>query len=835
MDIIHIQPYHYVHIKNKIENTYYLLEGPKTYVLQSHEELIKNPTPMIRLIPNTFIRISNPVFIKDGIVVNEDKFNQAKLHFGDEEIRTYESHPDPFALYPGEVQSSEITTAKILSTTEAMRMTALRNFYDEISKIHRTAGDEWVMKGPCVYIDRVEVYVVEIFNATIIGPNTALKIKAVRDFVDSTNTRRISGESWLVRELGPYVPSAEEVIETTVKAIILSNTVALKLLAVSSFIDVYGKKRNAGEEWVITNEQTSTHIPDVHEVVQSKLNKIILNRWQYCVVHDPIDSEGKNQFGKRQLRRGEDSFFLQPGEYLKDGKIFENSILDEDSALLLLAREQYTDEYGTHNPGERWMVYGPRNYVPDIEVEVLELRRSLPLDDSEGIYVRDIHTGEVKMVSGRTYLLGAHEELWDKNLPEDVERLLQSEGAFEVNKPKAPLQLREKHKVITFKIPHNSVLQIFDYKEKKNHIEFGPSLIKLGPYEQFTVLSLSGGVPKEENRVKSLILRLGPDFFSDSVEVETSDHARLQLRLTYSWKFEFDKTDSNAISQLFTVKDFVGDCVKSIASRIRGIVSSVTFDSFHKDSSNIVQHGVFGKDSNNKLKKPLPFRANNLIITNVDIQSQEPVDKKTREILNKSMILSMQTNLSIQESEADHREQLATQEANGKVERKKIEDQTDSEEKKLDLLKLKAENYQIDTTGLAESEAKAKCSELEIRSESDLEKTKNEFEAEKMRRTAELDDLRKFYAEEIKHLQRMSDLDIEKADKMANSSIEKIQIMVEAIGKKTLVELARAGPESQANILKGLGVKSLLVTDGKNPINLFNTANGLIGTLPQNK
>jgi len=56
--------------------------------------------------------------------------------------------------------------------------------------------------------------------------------------------------------------------------------------------------------------------------------------------------------------------------------------------------------------------------------------------------------------------------------------------------------------------------------------------------------------------------------------------------------------------------------------------------------------------------------------------------------------------------------------------------------------------------------------------------------------------------------------------------------MVKAVGKETLVELAKAGPQAQAKILGSLGIKSLLVTDGKNPINLFNTANGLVGPMP---
>ena len=38
-----------------------------------------------------------------------------------------------------------------------------------------------------------------------------------------------------------------------------------------------------------------------------------------------------------------------------------------------------------------------------------------------------------------------------------------------------------------------------------------------------------------------------------------------------------------------------------------------------------------------------------------------------------------------------------------------------------------------------------------------------------------------------------------------------------------------AGPETQAKLLQGLGLKGFVVTDGNSPINLFNTANGMVG------
>jgi len=53
------------------------------------------------------------------------------------------------------------------------------------------------------------------------------------------------------------------------------------------------------------------------------------------------------------------------------------------------------------------------------------LRRSIPLDTNEGIYVRDNVTGEIRAVMGPcSYMLTAHEVLYEKELPELVETLL---------------------------------------------------------------------------------------------------------------------------------------------------------------------------------------------------------------------------------------------------------------------------------------------------------------------------------------------------------------------------------------------------------------------------
>jgi len=53
--------------------------------------------------------------------------------------------------------------------------------------------------------------------------------------------------------------------------------------------------------------------------------------------------------------------------------------------------------------------------------------------------------------------------------------------------------------------------------------------------------------------------------------------------------------------------------------------------------------------------------------------------------------------------------------------------------------------------------------------------------------------------------------------------------MIKTIGQSTIIALSKAGPEHQVELLKGLGLTGFIMTDGNNPINLFNSASGLIG------
>lgn len=158
---------------------------------------------MIQVPPRCYVEITNPVLRKDGEVVF-DKSQQAKLCFGDKEIRT--SQADPFPLYPGEVLSKDVTPLTVVPADSALRLRVERDFTDDDGS--HVAGDELLFRGPGTYMPSVNMVsrcargfsvikpasqltscfssllkktVVEKVAATIVGFNQAIRVRARRD------------------------------------------------------------------------------------------------------------------------------------------------------------------------------------------------------------------------------------------------------------------------------------------------------------------------------------------------------------------------------------------------------------------------------------------------------------------------------------------------------------------------------------------------------------------------------------------------------------------------------------------------------------------------------
>ncbi|XP_064599755.1 major vault protein-like [Liolophura sinensis] len=842
--VIRISPFEFVHVLDLNSNVTRLEKGPQSLVLQTNERLTAGPLPLVVVPPGQYCVVKDPM-------KNYIHGKTCDLRLGELEIKF---HGVPFALYPGEnlvgvtldpqskprpdLYSKAIKALPVIKPNHGLRLRARFDHLDE--EVPRCAGDIWQLEGPLTYYPTPQAEILSHVPPVVILTGQSLKLRALQDCCDSHGNPRVTGEEWIVRRVGAYLPGVYEEVVAVEKATVLTDETALHLRATQTLTDSLNHVRIAGDEWLITNKNTEVYYPQIGVEVICHVQRTVLSRGQYCVVLDPIDKKGRPQLGKRELRKGLATFFLHPGERLLSG--VENChLLSENEAVVVQALDAITDTSEDvkidREPGDRWMIRGPCEYIPPIEVNIIDKREKIPLSENEGVYVRDVQTGAVRAVHGPdSYMLTEFEELWEKPLSDLVEQLLRQGGGigsedirkvayFEQSIDPGILQGRNKSRVVTYRCPGNTAVQVYNYQQKSARVVFGPELVILGPHENFSVLSLSAGKPKKPNALKSICLMLGPDFISDIIEVETSDHARLRLQIAFNNHFEFTRGKKESELAIFAIPDFIGFACRQIGSCIRASVAQVTFDEFHRHSSDIIHSAVFG----NPPKPQLRFDVNNMVVTSIDIQSIEPVDLKMRDSLMKSVQMAIEIATNSIEAAATHEAKRMEQAARGKLERQKLANEKEAEKARITLCELRAVTSAVESTGQAKAEAQAEAEKTRIECTSEIEAAKLKAQAEEIQHYSQLEIQDLTRSSELSYRKEMNDLEVEKCRELSCIEVKKFSDIVDTLGADTISAIATSGPEMEVQMLKSLGLESVLLTDGNSPINLFNTAQGLLG------
>jgi major vault protein len=158
-----------------------------------------------------------------------------------------------------------------------------------------------------------------------------------------------------------------------------------------------------------------------------------------------------------------------------------------------------------------------------------------------------------------------------------------------------------------------------------------------------------------------------------------------------------------------------------------------------------------------------------------------------------------------------------------------IKSQIIAQKERIKLIELQTKSMSVESSGKAVAEAKAIAERIKIKGEAEESKSKLQVEARKVTELSELDMLKKKNATEIEKLTAMNNLEITTKQKLADIEVSKFENMMDALGKDTIVAMAKSGPETQSKLLKGLGLQGFMVVDGKNPINLMGIAQGMIG------
>lgn len=622
---------------------------------------------------------------------------------------------------------------------------------------------------------------------------------------------------------------------------------ALRLRALTSFTDERApgspRLREAGDEWLVRGP--GRYVPSEAVEVVSAEKARVLKETEYCVVLNPVDrATGKIQEGRRKVISGPDVFFLEPGEAL-EGDVRRKHVLSEMQGLKLQALDDLSEpeegsEARPRKAGDTWIVRGPRTYVPNEKVLILKEIAALSLGQGEGLYVRDLRSGKVSLVQGPCqFMPEAHQELHEKRLSPDAEALLglappapsAQLAAVDGKEVKAPRQAGgssdriDRTRAIVLRIEDNTAVLINDFETNHARVEFGPAKVMLRPYEDVTVLDLSGATPKRPRLLKVIMLRLGPDFATDLFEVATRDHARLRIKLSYKWQFDVEG-DSEKDKAIFRVNDFIGYVCENLASRIRQVAAENDFETFHKNASVLIRRAIFGVDETGKARKDRLFSENQLRIIDIDIKDIAPVDDKTALKLREAIDTNIQIQLDASKQEAQAAAELKRIRSEEEKQLADISSHRKAEAERQSLIELQNKNHQLSTLSHAKVEAEAQLEKARVESEEALARAEAEARSSRIRTEAELEREHKMIEMALDRQKRMNDLEVDRQARIAAVEADQFRQRVEALGGgENFVKAVAA--QAQAAVVGGLD-KVVFLPSGSN-LNLFDSMQGLLG------
>ncbi len=378
---------------------------------------------------------------------------------------------------------------------------------------------------------------------------------------------------------------------------------------------------------------------------------VVLSEKEYCVI---VDADGK-----REIKVGPARVFPGPYDtFMTEGsrnRVYDAYELLPQRALWLrviapikkadLATkvprgfELSKDEYF---PGDELLLTGVSTFfVPFNEIEVLSPEtgqavvgndhsrvfiEALGIDQKSGIYVRDLATGEVRLVRGKqSYLVDPRKEVQvTRNVPTDDWNLW-----IAANEPhKRSSKPITTPWALSITVPNNTAVLITSANSRR--VVEGPCVTLLGYEESLTALSLSTGTPKsDENPLNTCFLRTVGNRISDKITVETSDFVKISVKVSYSVEFLADHKE-----RWFNHENYIQFFVDRLRSIVRSRCRSVSLSTLWPQLPSVLRDTLLGERKDGSRPGRL-FTENGTLLTEVEVLGAEIEDREVAALMQK--------------------------------------------------------------------------------------------------------------------------------------------------------------------------------------------------------
>jgi major vault protein len=260
-------------------------------------------------------------------------------------------------------------------------------------------------------------------------------------------------------------------------------------------------------------------------------------------------------------------------------------------------------EQDSYRPGDELLLGAVSAFFfPFNEIEVLspatgealvgnEHRRvfieAIGIDQKSGIYVRDLATGEVRLVRGKqSYLVDPRREV----------QIARTVPASDWN---LWIAAQEPHKrtaqpvttpwALSIVVPHGTA--VLAASADGDRVIEGPCVTLLGYEETLVALSLSTGTPKSDAQpLLTCFLRTVGNRVSDLIAVETADFVRISIHVSYSVAFQAAER-----ARWFSHDNYIQVMCDHLRSIVRSRCRGLPLASLWRELPQIVRDAILGE------------------------------------------------------------------------------------------------------------------------------------------------------------------------------------------------------------------------------------------------
>lgn len=558
---------------------------------------------------------------------------------------------------------------------------------------------------------------------------------------------------------------------------------------------------------------------------------VVLGEKEYCVI---IDADGR-----REIKVGPARVFPGPyDQFMVKGsrhRIYDAYELLPTRALWLrviapITREALAEKLPRgvsldkehYLPGDELLLTGVSTFFfPFNEIEVLSpatgeavvgndhtrvFIEAIGIDQKSGIYVRDLTTGEARLVLGkRSYLVDPRKEVQiTRTVPTDDWNLW--------------IAANERHKytqvpvttpwALSVTVPHGTAVLVTSAVAQR--VVEGPCVTLLGYEERLTPILLSTGTPKSDDHpLRTCFLRTVGNRVSDVITLETSDFVRISVRVSYSISFLPEHRE-----RWFNHENYVQVVCEHLRSLVRSRARTQSLSEVWPRMPALVRDTILGDKAADGTRPGRVFQENGCAVTEVEVLTATIEDRQIAELMHRVQTESV----TLQIGDRQAQESLASARLRAEVEKQKQSLQAQVHEGEATLREL--------VRKLAHASTLADIRDQQAR-ETERQKLEDERAAQalsaQLQRTAEERDVELGYLTRQAEAQANAQRAVQEAELELKARLHELETaLIQAQSAATVAE-RQAVQRGLIEAMTGLGDKILMseVAGNMNLVSLF--------------